>query len=60
MSRDEGFDPMLDRDGDGSDIALPGFLLDPVGVVRRRWPWMLAAIPGAALTLGARRQPMRT
>ena len=30
--------------------SLPGFALDPIGVIRRRWPWMLAvAGVGAAL-----------
>ena len=30
--------------------SLPGFSLDPIGVIRRRWPWMLAvAGVGAAL-----------
>lgn len=32
-------------EGEGSDeIGLPGFLFDPMGVVRRRWPWMLLVL----------------
>jgi len=30
--------------------GLPGFAFDPIGVIRRRWPWMLAVIlAGSAL-----------
>jgi uncharacterized protein involved in exopolysaccharide biosynthesis len=44
-------------DDGGRSASLPGFLKDPRGVLRRRWPWMLlvlaaASILAAGVTLG--------
>ena len=49
---DEFYDPELD--GKEAGPALPGFLLDPVGVFNRRWRWMiLGLIVGLVATGGA-------
>ena len=40
MSRDPDLDDFLASESDGDDAALPGFALDPMGVLRRRWKWM--------------------
>lgn len=43
-----------DPSGDESNIGLPGFLLDPVGILERRWKYMLAAaLLGLIGTAGA-------
>jgi succinoglycan biosynthesis transport protein ExoP len=36
---------------DVDEVALPAFLFDPVGVLRRRWPWMILILV-AGLALG--------
>jgi polysaccharide biosynthesis transport protein len=33
----------------GGSVGLPQFLLDPVGVVQRRWRWLLGVLAGASL-----------
>lgn len=41
----------MDEFDDGGGSSLPAFLSDPVGMVRRRWRWMLAAgLVGLAAT----------
>jgi len=40
-----------DSNAEGGAPNLPGFLLDPVGLARRRWKWMLTALSfGLAVT----------
>jgi uncharacterized protein involved in exopolysaccharide biosynthesis len=41
-------DEQNESEGGGS-VGLPQFLLDPVGVVRRRWRWLLGVLLGASL-----------
>ena len=38
-----------DFDGDERGPGLPSFLLDPIGIVRRRWRWMLPVLVVGAL-----------
>lgn len=40
MSRDEYSIGSTDLDEGGQEAGLPGFLHDPVGVIKRRWVWM--------------------
>jgi uncharacterized protein involved in exopolysaccharide biosynthesis len=37
----------------GGSVGMPQFLLDPVGIVRRRWRWLLGVLIGASLLAGA-------
>ena len=52
MSRSADFDDFGDS-GDGEESgALPGFIMDPVGVLKRRWMWMVPVILLGALLSG--------
>ena len=52
MSRDDGFDDFGELDGSDETAALPGFVRDPLGVLQRRWKWMLVVVVlGLGLTV---------
>lgn len=44
MSRDSDFDGFIETERSEETAAMPGFLLDPIGVLRRRWKWMLVVL----------------
>ena len=44
MTRDDDLDAFSDQDGSEETVGLPSFLVDPVGVLRRRWRAMLAVL----------------
>lgn len=52
MSGDAYYEEGPDNDGEGGSGALPGFVKDPMGVLRRRWIWMLIVLVlGIALSV---------
>jgi len=54
MSNAQGFDPSEYDLQEESGGGLPAFVRDPLGLLRRRWPWMaLAFVLGAAATAAA-------
>ena len=38
------FPEELEYGAESSGNPIPAFLLDPRGVIKRRWPWMLVAL----------------
>jgi uncharacterized protein involved in exopolysaccharide biosynthesis len=42
MRDQSGSEGAFDQQGDDANLSLPGFLLDPVGVLQRRWKLMIA------------------
>lgn len=53
MSRDEYSMGSVDPDEGGDDAGLPGFLRDPIGVVKRRWVWMALILVAGFVAGGA-------
>ncbi len=44
MSREDDLEAFVDQDGADEAVGLPSFLLDPIGVLKRRWKWMAVVL----------------